>query len=358
MPGLTIDQLGDLLKTGLEKLPSGEFEVALKYQTYPICDQWFRRDRRRVRSGHAISLRIQLKSNGSARHVLLYEPTPNNQVDTMAEIREDWAHAEAKMHYEVHEIDMNRSPAKLVDLMKERRIAAYMDLADELEDRAWDTPPTQSDSRYPKGVPYWINYVAKNSVDYVGGFNGHQVLYGDATTANVVGGINGSLAENERWANYCANITGMNMSTIDTLRRAIRRVNFRPPMSVTDLYRGPASRLRLYSGLDYADEYERLVNAGPDDRNGDLNPFGGILTFKRIPWIAVPVLDSNAYNPIYGLNHQHFFPYVLRDWWMKEGSPISDRSQRHVFTVGIDCSYQFFCLNKRAGGFVLSDPVT
>jgi len=358
MPGVPIDDLQDLLKTGLEKLPSGEFEVALKYQSYPICDQWFRRDRRRVRAGHAISMRVQLKTNGSAQHVLLYEPTPNNQVDTMAEIRADWVHAEAKMHYEAHEIDMNRAPAKLVDLIKERRIAAYMDIADEIEDRAWDTPQSTSDTRHPFGVPYWISYVDQNSTDYTGGFNGTQVIYGDGATSNVKGGINGSLSENERWANWCANITGMNMSAIDTLRRAIRRVNFRPPMSVRDLYSGPASRLRLYSNQDYADEYERLVNAGPDDRNGDLNPFGGILTFKRIPWIAVPALDSNSYRPIYGLNHQHFFPYVLRNWWMKEDSPVRDRSQRHVMTVGIDCSYQFFCLNVRAGGFVLSDPVT
>jgi len=357
MPGVPTSFLLDLLSTTLEKLPEGEFEVAFKYQTYPICDQWFRRDRRRVKSGHAISLRVQLKTNGSARHVLLYEPTPNAQVDTMAEIRADWVHAEAKMHYESHEIDMNRAPAKLVDLIRERRVAAYMDIADLIELRAFATPSTSTNVREPLGVPYWINYVDKNSTDYTGGFVGKQAVYGDGTTTTIVGGIDGSLPVNDRWRNFAGNITGMNMATIDMLRRAIRRVQFRPPTSVRDLYRGPSSMLRIYSNQDYADDYERLVNEGPDDRNGDLNPFGGVLTFKRIPWIATASMDDLPFNPIFGLNHRHFFPYVLRDWWMREDEPLRDRSQRHVFTVGIDCSYQFFCLNKRAGGFALSDPV-
>lgn len=357
MPGVTIDQLQDLLKTTLENLPSGEFEVALKYQSYPVCDKWFRRDRRRLTSGTSISRRIQLKTNGSARHVALYEPTPNNQVDTMAKIDVDWVYTEAKMHYEAHELTMNRSPSKLVDLIKERRVAAYMDLADLIENDLWQTPQSSSDTRSPLGVPYWLSYVSKGTVDYTGGFNGTQVVYGDGTTSNSIGGIDATLPENSRWANWCANITGMNMSTIDTLRRAIRRVKFRPPENVRDLYRVPSSRMAIYSNQDYADEYERLVNAGPDNRNGDLNRFYGDLYFKGIPWIAVPALDSNAYRPIFGINHQYFFPYILGDWWLKEDKPIRDRGQRLVFTVGVDCAYQTFCLNRRAGGFVLSDPV-
>ncbi|MCW5776532.1 MAG: phage major capsid protein [Phycisphaeraceae bacterium] len=357
MPGLSIQQLGDLLQTTLENLPQGEFEVAFKYQSYPICDKWFRKQRRRESSGTAISRRVQLKTNGSARFVQLYEATPNNVVDTMSTIRADWVHAEAKHHYESHEIDMNREPAKLVDLIKSRRVAAYMDIADIIEQKAWQTPPDQNDLKFPLGVPYWINYLPAGTVDYDGSFNGHQALYGDGTTSSTVGGIDGSLAANERWRNFAGTHTGMNQRTIDLLRRAIRRTNFTPPISVRDLYRGPASQVRLYSNQDMADEYERMVNAGGDDRNGDLNPFGGILTFKRIPWIAIPALDDEPYDPIFGVNHAHFYPEVLRDWWMKEDEPIRDRDWRHVYTVGLDSSFQFFCTNKRAAGFALSEAI-
>lgn len=357
MPGVPANLLLDLLSTTLEKLPSGEFEVALKYQTYPICDQWFRRERRKVMAGKSISLRIQLQTNGSARHVLLYEPTPNNQVDLMSSITADWVYLEGKMHYEAHEVDMNRSPAKLVDLVKERRIAAYMDMADEIEERAWDVPIDSSDGRHPLGVPYWINFLDTGTEDYDGSFSGKTAIYQDGSTTTTVGGIDGSLAENEKWRNWAANrSTVFDMALIDTLRRGLRRVKFRPPVTVRDMYSGPASTLRIYSGQDDADEYERLVNAGPDDRNGDLNPFGGVLTFKRIPWIAIPPLDTATYQPIYVLNHRQFFPYVLRNWWMREDEPIRDRSQRHVYTVGIDCAYQFFCTNRRAGGFVIHTP--
>jgi len=353
MAGVTTTALLDVLSTGLAKLPQGEFEVALQYQQYPIVDQWFRRHKRRVASGHSISMRVQLQTNGSARHVLLYEPTPNNQVDTMSEISAGWVHAEAKLHFEAHELDMNREPSKLIDLMKERRVAAFLDLADEIETRAWTTPPTAASTKFPLGVPYWINFLNTGTTDLTGSFSGQTAIFGDSATTTNVGGIDGSVAAFARWRNFAANHLGMNMDTMDTIRRAIRRVGFTPPVTIRDLYRGAASQLRLYSSQDYADEYERMVNAGPDNRNGDLNPFGGILTFKRIPWIGVPALDSVSHNPIYGLNHAYFFPYVLRDWWLKEDEPIRDRSQRHVFTVGIDCSYQFFCLNRRAGGFVL-----
>lgn len=353
--GVTTGMLRDLLATGLAKLPMGEFEVALQYQTYPIVDQWFRRVKRRVASGHSISMRVQLTTNGSARHVGLYEVTGNAQVDTMSEISAHWVHAEAKMHWERHELDMNRAPSRLIDLIKERRVAAMMDLADEIEEKAWLTPPTSTSQKFPLGVPYWINFLNSGTTDYNGQFAGYTAVFGDGSTTTSVGGIDGSQATFSKWRNWAANHTGMGMQLIDTLRRAIRRVNFTPPMSVRQLYNGPSSQLRLYSNQDMADEYERMVNAGPDDRNGDLNPFGGLLTFKRIPWIAVAALDAINYNPIYGLNHGHFFPYVLRDWWLKEDEPIRDRAQRHVFTVGIDCSYQFFCNNKRAGGFVIHE---
>ena len=351
MPGVTVDNIPDVLTATLENLPQrGEIELALKYRNYPICDQWFRGGKKQVTGGEKISRRIQLRSNGSARHVDLYEVTGNEQVDTMEKIEAPWVHVEAKFHIENHEVLFNKSAAQIVDLVKSRRLAAYQDYVDEIEAKLWASPDDSGDTKHPYGVAYWCNFLETGVTDPTGGFNGKTVVYGDGTTSTSVGAIDGNNTLNSRWRNWAATYTDINATFIDTLRNTVDEVDFEVPISLRDLYKGRASRTRIYSSKATRRKYQKLVNAGPDDRNGDLEPaFGNMLTFMRVPWIGVSALDGVSYSPVYVLDHQHFFPYVLEDMWMKEGKPMTDRSQRHVHTVGIDGSYQAFCLNRRHG---------
>ena len=61
---------------------------------------------------------------------------------------------------------MNRSPARLVNLLQSSRVDAMTDLAELMESNFWGAPASSSDTLKPYGVPYWIVYNATT------GFNG------------------------------------------------------------------------------------------------------------------------------------------------------------------------------------------
>jgi hypothetical protein len=97
-------------------------------------------------------------------------------------------------------------------------------------------------------------------------------------------------------------------------------------------------------------------------------PFHNLTTFRRVPIIYTPTLDgftvlggsgtSNTPAPVFAVNHNHFFPFIQEGDWLRESEPMTDQEQHNVFTTFVDASYQFFCKNVRAGGFVLHKTLT
>lgn len=298
-----------------------------------------------------------MRETGTARHVGLYERTPNPVGSTLAEVNAHWTHTEGKMTYERREFVMNASRAEIISILKARRTECYQDIANLIERSCWFAPESASDKINALGTPYWINPLAPGESDAVGGFNGTTVVFGDGSTSTIVGGIDKSLAENRRFRNYAATRGAFGVGVLEQLRRMAGRLDFMGPQVVRKENGSMVPIWGWYSNQDDADGYESMVNSGPDDKKGDFSPFNGQLAFKRIPWYRVPALDELVYEPIYLLNHAHFFPYVLRDEWMKEDDPVREPNARNTFTVGVDCSWQLFCTNVRSGGGVLHRPI-
>lgn len=357
MAGIAPEAITDLIRSTLPSLPvRGEFESAMSRQTYSFLDQVFKKNRRRRQSGTNVSLRVQLTQSGQARMVQLYEATPNEVQDNLSEIKVPWAFAERKVHWDRKEFEMNKGPAEIVDLLRSRRVDSCRDLVDLLEDQCWGVPSNANDSKNTRGVPYWINFLNAGVTSFNPIFAGQTVRYDDGSTGTVVGGIDKADATLSNWRNLAASYTNFNASTLEQLRKMIRRMDFKIPAEVSGKLVGVgAPMFGIYSDLDLADQYESMVNAGPDDRKGDLSPFNGLLAFKKIPWHATATLDGRAEAPIYLLDHSRFFPVVQE--WMRESDPLRDRSQVDVWTVAMTCWYQVICSNVRAGGGVLHKPI-
>ena len=151
------------------------------------------------------------------------------------------------------------------------------------------------------------------------------------------------------------------------MRRAFHAVNFKSPMLAQDLKVGPSSKFRIYSGLDELTAYEGLVTSANDNIGRDLDPFHGLTTFRRVPWIYTPQLDSYtvvdgggndaAVSPIFATNHGMFYPMVMSGDWMREDGPYKDQETHNVMVTFIDGTYQYFCKNVRQAGFVLHKTI-
>ncbi len=349
--GISNSDLLDLTKTTLQNLPDMEFEVALTYQEYNVVNQWFQSEKVQIESGTFIERNIILDTSGNAKHVRLYQKTPINVADVQQKVTAPWVQVQTHWSIERREALRNRAPARYIELLRSRRVDSTVNLADLLETRAWSSPQSSTDDLNPRGIPYWIS--KRQTSDDGQGFDGYTIRYAGGTTSTSKGGIDGSLSSSTKWRNYAATYSAINADFVKKLRRAFIATNFKSPVIAKDLKEGPASKYKLYIGIDNLTELEDMTSKQNDNFGSDLDKYKGNILFRGIPVLYTPQLDSDTDGPVYGVNHSKFFPVVLDGDWMREGDPMMDVEQHNVMTTFIDGSYQFFSINIREGGFVV-----
>jgi hypothetical protein len=351
--GISNTDLIDLTRTTLQNLPDMEFEVALSQQVYPVMDRWFANNKKQIESGTSIERNIMLDTSGNAKHVRLYQRTPINVGDVQAKITAPWVQVQTHYSIERREALRNRAPAKYIDLLKSRRLDAMLDLAKLLERRAWSSPNNATDDLNPRGLPYWLSFL-DNAATSAGDFLAKTIRFGDLSTSTTKAGIDASLATNANWKNYAFTYTAIDATFVSNLRRAFHALDFKSPVTVKDLSVGPTSNYKIYMGLTNLTAYEELTagkNVGYEYGN-DLAKFYGSTVFRRVEIVHTPSLEGASFSPVYGVNHDQFYPVVLDGDWMRESDPMFDVEQHNVMTTFVDGSYQFFCKNVRQGGFV------
>lgn len=356
MPGgVARGDLGDLINHSLAHFRKrGSFEATLQYQDYAVCDDLMRKGRYKVQDGNQIEWRIIFNDNGSARHVRLFEVTPVNYVNLMQRGVANWIYTEAKAVWEARIMAQMRGESALYDYMKSQYFAAMKGLIDLLEEDAFDTPFDAGDDVTVNGIPWWIRGLdnATQGTDFTGGFNGIYAQYGDGTFTSTVGGLDGETLP--MWANWVANRNAtFDMQLVRTIRRGMAFTNFNPPRDIRQFYNPGSAKKRIYCGITDRTEYADLVNAGPDDRNGDVNPFRyqGLLTLDGAEVKQVAVMEDLADRPIFCVNLSNLFVAVHSDFWLKETEAMNDRDEPHVWVAQWDCMHNFGCDNPRHAGF-------
>lgn len=354
MPGISNANLIDLQRTTLENLPNLEFETALKFQRYIAVNQWFTRDRRESDSGTSIERNVVLDPRGNAKHVRLFQKEAINQPELHSKVTAPWVQVRSNYLIERRETLRNRAPARYINLLQSRRRAAVVDLANEIEAKVALAPQSASDDINPRGLKYWLSKL-NTGVTSEGDFLGETIRFGDGSTTNDKGGINA--ANNDNWKNYAATYDAVDADLLRRMRRAIHATSFQPPQ----LNEAPTvadQQFQIYMPLSVIVDYEDLLYRQNDNLGPDGGAFLGSAVFRRIPTNHMPSLNDDPDEPIFGVNHSHFFPFVQDGDWMRESDPMEDVELPDVFVTYTTGSYQIFCNNVRQAGFVLHKPIT
>ena len=366
MAGITITQAIDLGKATLEQFNQDKLEVAFKHQTYEVLNQWFAKDKVQLDGGDRVTRYISLRDTGNAQHVRMYDTdTPNiSNVDEV--IKVEWTHAQVSFSYSVKELAMNTgNRSRIYSLLKQRRTNAFREFADLLEEKAWQTPSSSSDDLSPIGIPGWLVQADTNPSGAIGDFTGYVGDYWSDTESAMAtaGNITSTASVNPRWANYYEDHqNALDSSLLKRLRRSFRKTKFQSPMfakQVLDPNSG-FSNFRLYTNSAVLDELEEIAIKSDDRVGADLGKYAGSTIFKGIPFMYVDVLDSAKQyvygaNPIFGVNHSHFYPVCLDGENFRVNDPMSKVGQHNVLTVYVDLSYAYICDNRRTGGFLISN---
>lgn len=345
MPTLKAEDIPDLVYGTLEKYGKPKFsQIAQKLTEYEVMPRWFKKDKVVVDSGYGIRESLMTKLSGSWRHVGLFERDSVNVVDLMSQINLRWAHGTANYAFEYREVLMNSGAQQIYKLLNPRRGACMLDVAQGLEDDAF-TLPAVGDKKSPYGVPYWI--VSSETQ----GFNGKR-----PSGYTTVGGIDPDSVEG--WRNWTdAYVSRVKADVIRRMRKAKRNTKWKSPVNVKDARDPNVNRYSVYCNENVISDLEELGENQNENLGRDLGAGTSNITFKGHPIIYLPVLDSRTDDPIYMLNHDTFYPVVLKGDWLRESKPKaldgSPDGQHNTFVTHIDCSYNYLCIDRRRNAVIV-----
>lgn len=351
----------DLVATTLKDLPDGQFEVAWDSVDYEFV-RIYEHSRRRVDGGTSIQRNVVLDETGNARYRRLFDTDQPSVENVQSQIDVPWTQLGTDYSWDVLEIMRNKNSAKgYIDLIESRRVERLWGLAELMEDRGWKTPTSATDTLFPYGIPYYLNFRPANNSG--SGFDGQTIRYQDGTTATTAAGIDAAVEP--KWRNYAATYTKIDNELLRVLRRAFLLTRFRAPAFV----RSPGNdsqgpQRKLYCNADVAVELQDLSDKR-DDNNTPRDLAGkalidveGTTYFNRVPIHYIPQLDPVIEDPLYYVDWSKIQPIVQDGYWMEESQPMIDRGQHTTVTVFLDAAHNNLCTNRRTAGFVVHKVTT
>jgi hypothetical protein len=321
--------------------------IALANQDYVMLPQILKKEKVSVQSGDQVNFNVKVTHGSGARQVQLYEVDVVNVPEYMQVGNVPWRHTNSPWAIDEREIAMNRDPARIVELIKTRRVDALEALAEHAEDQGWAAASDTSDDIY--GVRYWINkkITGSSAAASTGEFGGNV-----PTGHTTVGGLNPTTYP--RWKNWTHTYVDVTVADLVTkMRKAFSFTKFKSPVAFPSYERG-ASRQAIYCGYDELASLEVLAVQQNDQNGNDLASRDGLVTLRGRPIHWVPQLDADSDNPLYFIDWSVFYPVFLGGWSMKESPTIMAPNQHTVQTVHIDMTWNLVCKDRRRNAVLVT----
>ena len=332
---LQADDIVDLVKMTLRELGRMKWtEIATDLQEYVALPQLLQKERVGFQSGYGIQWNVMTTHSGAAKDTGLYATDVVNVGDVMQTANIPWRHITTNWAIERREIAMNRTPARIVEMIQIRRADSQISLAVHIETRFWSRPTSSTVGDGIYGVPYWIVYNATE------GFNGGDLASFAAGPGNL------SSATHARWKNYTAKYVTVSKSDLVTKwRKAATFTNFMSPVPVPSYNTG--NRYGYYTNYDVIGPLESALEAQNDNLGNDIASKDGKLLFRQNPVVWVPHLENRTGDPVYGINWGVFKPTFLTGEYMREEGPVKATGQNSVMQVHVDTTMNVRCTDRR-----------
>lgn len=347
MPNIQASDIADLVTTTLNELGELKFtDLMSDYQNTIALKRMMKKNKMTFDAGPAANFNVITDHNNSARFVGLGEPDVVDIPNVMTTGTVPWRHITWNWAIERREIAMNRSPRKIVDLAKTRRIAAFGSAVVKFENKFWRTPAS-TDTLSPYGIPYWI--VKSNTATTTNnGFNG-AMASGYTTT----GGL--STTTFPRWKNYATQYTAVSKDDlIRKLRRMAYYINFQPLVDNIPQY-DTGQDYGYYTNYAVVGAMEEILESQNENLGSDVASMDGKTLLRRAPVVPVIELDLDTTNPVYAIYWGELGTMGLRGEWMNETSIPIQPGQHTVSATHTDCSFNLICRNRRRLGVLATD---
>lgn len=346
---LQATNIADLVTTTLNELGELKFtDLMSDYQNTIILKRTMKKNKMTFDAGPEVAWNAILDHNDSARFVGLGATDIVNIKNVMTTGKVPWRHITWNWAIERREIAFNRSPRRIVELAKTRRIAAFGSAIIQFERAGWRSPAVTDDTS-PLGIPHWI--VKSNTAATqanADGFNGSV-----PSGYTVVGNINPTTYP--RWKNYATQYTSITKDDlIRKMRRACVKTDWMPLVDDIPVY-NTGDDYGYYTNYAVISALEEILEAQNENLGQDIASQDGRMIFRKAPMIYVVELELDTTNPIYGVNWGEFKTMGLRGEWMNETSIPIQPGQHTLSATHTDCSFNWFCRNRRRNWVIATD---
>lgn len=262
-----------------------------------------------------------------------------------------WRHVTWNWAWDFREPLMNNSPAKIVDLIKTRRIAAMGSAIEYFEVRLWRAASTSATDVNIFGIP---NYIVKSATAAtIANNNGFNGLAPSGDT--LVAGINPTT--DTRWRNYTDAYTVVSKDDlIRKWRRMAEYTNFQPLVDNTPTY-DDGEATEFYTNYAVSGTLVEILESQNENLGVDVAPYEGKAMFNRSPVNVVPELDNDTTNPVYQVPWSVMGAMGLSGAWMKETNILQVPGQHTMSATHTDCTLNLICRDRRQAG-VISNGTT
>ena len=349
MASLQVTDIADMLIATLPDFGELKFtDVMTNYQDTIAMKRVFKQHKMNFDSGEEIRFNLSTDHNHSARFLGLYATDIVNPTNTLTTGKVDWRHVNWNWAIDRREIAMNRTPRRVLEMAKMRRITALASAVVLFEQALWKVPAT-SDTTSIYGLPYYI--VKSNTVTSTNdGFNG-TVPSGYTLVANI------NPTTYPQYANYAAQYTAVTKDDlIRKLRRASWHTNFKPVVDQVQTY-NTGDDYQYLSNYDTCAAIIELLEAQNESLGADIASFEGKALFLRTPITVVKELALDTTNPFYGVNWGVMKVMGLRGEWLNESVVGMQPGQHTVAATHTDCTCNLYCTDRRRN-FVLATDTT
>lgn len=302
------------------------------------------------KGGVGIEETLMVEHGGRSRFVGEYDEDVIVVIDHLKKMKLFYSLLTDNLAYTRSEILNNRGEERINNIIKPRRRAMYLRVAETMEENFFQTPDADDDLT-PWGLKYWI---VKNST---AGFNGGYPA-GFTRIANI------NLTEVPQYKNYTDSYVAISKADlILKVRRALRRTNWRSPRKDPGVEGNTSPRRLLLTNEDVVEAVENIgeaqnenlgrdiasMNAGQNNFRGTgirQTPDGEIL-IKKHPLVYARPLDSDTTDPMYGLDMFTFHAMTQQGDNMRLGDFRQAPNQHRVFAAHLDHKHQTICTNRR-----------
>ncbi len=345
--------ISDLLITTLNKIRREKFIDMSQELTEYIVVPYLLTQRGGLmvkKGGVGIEETLMVEHGGRSRFVGEYDEDVIVVIDHLKKMKLFYSLLTDNLAYTRSEILNNRGKERVNNIIKPRRRAMYLRVAETMEENFFATPDADDDLT-PWGLKYWI---VKNAT---AGFNGGYPA-GFTRIANI------NLTEVPQYKNYTDNYTAISKADlIIKMRRAHRRTNWRSPRKDPGVEGDTSPRRLLLCNEEVLEGIENIgeaqnENLGRDiaSMNAGLNRFRGTglketpdgeILFKKHPVVYARPLDSDTSDPVYGLDMFTFHALTQAGDNMRLGDFSPAPLQHRVFVAHLDHKHQTINTNRR-----------